>query len=278
MFAAESPVAFSNQLDTKLSLRRWWRRLAQLVTGVSLLSRFGPGLTTAIQVGVLFLVILGMVIRVATLYELPVLPGVILTVLIHVALAPFIHFNFQLIDDLRRSQSELYRLSIVDSMTQTFNRRHFIDRLEQIFEDATRFNLSFAVIIFDLDDFKQINDRFGHHAGDAVLAHVAQMCKAKSRSTDIFARYGGEEFAYILPNATAVSALEFAERIRLHIADNPLIFHEEAIPVTMSAGVRAFTRSIVNSSAMLGQADKALYAAKETKNCVRLYGDSRMVG
>ncbi|MEZ4634749.1 MAG: GGDEF domain-containing protein [Caldilineaceae bacterium] len=97
------------------------------------------------------------------------------------------------------------------------------------------------------------------------------MCKAKSRSTDIFARYGGEEFAYILPNATAASAVEFAERIRACIAEETLIFHGEPIPVTMSAGVRAFSRSIPNISAMLGQADKALYAAKVTKNCVWLH-------
>ncbi|MCB0114003.1 MAG: GGDEF domain-containing protein [Caldilineaceae bacterium] len=271
MISAEAPLLRTTPLRDKIPFRRWWRQLAQTVTGISLLSRFGPGPTTAICLGALSLIILGIVVRVAVYYQLPVLPGVAVTVLIHAVLAPFVYYNFEVIDELQRSQSELYRLSIVDSMTQTFNRRHFIDRLEQIFDDAVRFNLNFAVIIFDLDDFKQINDSFGHHAGDAVLAHVAKMCKAKSRSTDIFARYGGEEFAYILPNATAASAVEFAERIRACIAEETLIFHGEPIPVTMSAGVRAFSRSIPNISAMLGQADKALYAAKVTKNCVWLH-------
>lgn len=253
------------------TLRHWWVRLARLVTGIAFLARFGPGWTTIVHVMMLFGIILSMVVRVATHYDLPVMPGIVLTSIIHLLLAPFVHFNFTLIDDLRRSQGELYRLSIVDSMTQTFNRHHFIDRLEQIFADAVRFDLSFAVIIFDLDGFKQVNDSFGHHAGDAVLTHVSQLCKINSRSTDIFARYGGEEFAFILPNATAASAVEFAERIRLCIAETPLHYHGEVIPITMSAGVRVFSRSLPNIAVMLGHADKALYVAKETKNAVRLY-------
>jgi diguanylate cyclase (GGDEF)-like protein len=271
MISAELPHCFSNPNHKRIWFRAGWVRLARFVTGISMLSRFGPGWTTVLHVLLLFLIILGMVVRVATFYQLPVLPGVLLTVLIHLLLAPFIHFNFQLIDELMRSQRELYRLSIVDSMTQSFNRRHFIERLEQIFEDAIHFDRPFAVIIFDLDDFKQVNDQYGHHVGDAVLAHVSQLCRANSRSTDIFARYGGEEFAYILPNATAAKAVEFAERMRQHIAESPLLLQGEPIPVTMSAGVRAFSPSIPNISILLGQADKALYAAKETKNCVRLY-------
>lgn len=272
MISAELPHRFSSPTNKRSLLHAAWTRLARLVTGIALLSRFGPGWTTALHVFLLFVIIMGMVVRVATFFALPMLPGVLLTILIHLVLTPFIYFNFHLIDELMRSQSELYRLSIVDSMTQSFNRRHFIERLEQIFEDAMRFDRPFAVIIFDLDDFKRINDQYGHHVGDAVLAHVSQLCRANSRSTDIFARYGGEEFAYILPNATAAKAMEFAERIRLRIADSPLILQGEPVSVTMSAGVRAFSpSSIQNISILLGQADKALYAAKETKNCVRLY-------
>lgn len=271
MISAELPHSFSRPTDKRMSFRAAWVRLARLVTGISLLSRFGPGWTTALHVFLLFVIIMGMVVRVATFFALPLLPGILLTILVHLLLTPFIYFNFHLIDELIRSQGELYRLSIVDSMTQSFNRRHFIERLEQIFEDAIHFDRPFAVIIFDLDDFKQINDQYGHHVGDAVLAHVSQLCRANSRSTDIFARYGGEEFAYILPNATPAKALEFAERIRRHIAETPLFLQSEPVPVTMSAGVRAFSPSIPNISILLGQADKALYAAKETKNCVRLY-------
>jgi diguanylate cyclase len=152
-----------------------------------------------------------------------------------------------------------------DELTGAFNRRQLMQLLAEERDRAGRASESFSVAIFDLDHFKNINDRFGHAGGDAVLKRFCALTSQAMRSTDRFARYGGEEFVLLMPmTASIATATQAAERIRRVVGgeDWTATLGESATPVTVSAGV-ALWRADETVEELLARADAALYQAKD---------------
>ena len=152
-----------------------------------------------------------------------------------------------------------------DGLTGLYNRRAFDERLAEIRAAEDRLaNGSFALMMLDLDHFKQLNDTYGHPAGDAALRNTARAIQKLIRGADIAARYGGEEFTVIMPNTDEAGALKTADRIRRTIERDQVIFEAARISLTASIGVACWPKHAKESKALLAAADRALYAAKES--------------
>ena len=160
--------------------------------------------------------------------------------------------------------------SETDSLTGIHNRRYFDHRLPEEIERCRRYSRHSCLILFDVDHFKILNDRFGHPAGDAVLRTIAQACAVSLRATDILCRYGGEEFAIVAPETSGEDAIILARKLRTLVGE----FHFKVpIAVTISLGVVEIGGSVMSSEIAIAAADKALYAAKKLgRNCECLYG------
>ena len=161
------------------------------------------------------------------------------------------------------------RQASTDGLTDLANRRHFEETLAGEISRAERFDGSLALVLADLDDFKQVNDRYGHQAGDDVLREFAAVLRDTVRDIDLAARYGGEEFAVLLPQTDPEGAERLAERLREAMANRRLaIVPGTAFTVTASFGVAAFPEA-PTGAALFAAADEALYRAKSAgKNCV----------
>jgi diguanylate cyclase (GGDEF)-like protein len=174
----------------------------------------------------------------------------------------------QLLDETRR-------LAITDALTGLFNRRHFNQQLEENVGRATRYGEPLALVFLDLDHFKLVNDRFGHHAGDQCLQVLASTLRDSVRDSDQIARIGGEEFAVLLIRADRQLALSIAERLRDRIDD--LVLEEDPpVPVdlTASLGVAFFPEDGDDPKSLMRSADRALYTAKRLgRNRVALASD-----
>ena len=159
---------------------------------------------------------------------------------------------------------EAQRLSITDGLTSLWNYRYMNMRLAQEVERAIRFSRALSVLVIDIDHFKQINDRFGHQRGDAILAELANRAVSETRGqVDTVARYGGEEFVLILPETPLEGGLVVAEKIRDSIASSPFgASGEEPITVTVSIGVACFPNHGTKPQMLIRAADQALYEAK----------------
>ncbi len=176
------------------------------------------------------------------------------------------------ITERKALECELTRLARTDSLTGTANRRHFLDLAEREMERSDRYGRPLAVVMLDVDHFKQINDCHGHAFGDMVLQGVAAACRAVLRDVDCLGRLGGEEFAVLLPETALAGALDVAERLRLAIAQLPM--PDTGKPaITASLGVAERLRGEGVFDHLLGRADAALYHAKtEGRNRVALAG------
>ncbi|MHB8644603.1 MAG: GGDEF domain-containing protein [Thermomicrobiales bacterium] len=150
-----------------------------------------------------------------------------------------------------------------DALTGLFNRGALLERLERELERSRRYGRSLAVIFFDLDRFKNINDTYGHQFGDRVLRELARIATGAVRSIDLVGRYGGEEFVAVLPETDGAQALIVAERLRANVARNRLdLPNGEEVRATISAGVAVFPADATTMDTLLRIADTALYAAK----------------
>lgn len=172
--------------------------------------------------------------------------------------------------------AHLYELAMVDGLTGLFVRRYFDARIEEEIERSRRYGTPFSVIMLDVDDFKKLNDTYGHLVGDRVLRAIANVIKAQMRGVDTAARYGGEEMAVILPRTEMVGAYNLAERIREGIAELRITTDDDpprSLAVTASLGISAFPESKARDGTdLVRRADKALYRAKKTgKNRVELF-------
>jgi diguanylate cyclase (GGDEF)-like protein len=158
----------------------------------------------------------------------------------------------------------LREVSIRDSLTGLFNRRHAQVRLSQEYARWRRSGLSFCVLLFDLDHFKDINDSYGHPTGDAVLRAVAGRTSRCLRTPDMLGRFGGEEFIVLLPETDLAEAATVCERIRQAIEAEPVLHGAHMINVTASIGVAQVHQSAVTQDEVVRDADRALYEAKAT--------------
>lgn len=158
-----------------------------------------------------------------------------------------------------------------DGLTGCFNHTHAMEMLDTELRRARRSQLPLSTIMFDLDHFKAINDRFGHLCGDAVLAAVGRRLKELLRDSDVRCRYGGEEFLVLLPDTPLRGAVQVAEWLRQEIAGISVQWGEAAVPFTASFGVGAAVVGEPDAKSLIARADAALYRAKgDGRNCVRV--------
>lgn len=160
--------------------------------------------------------------------------------------------------------SEIQQLATVDELTGIFNRRHLFELGEREFGRAQRYNRPLSAIMLDIDEFKRVNDNYGHMVGDQVLRVVAERCKSNIREVDILGRYGGEEFTIILPEATRQDAYNICERLRRHVAIMPITTTAGALKITISLGTASLSVETPNLVKLIECADIAMYEAKRS--------------
>ena len=174
---------------------------------------------------------------------------------------------------LRNAQlfRELRETSLRDGLTGCFNRTHALEVMDVELRRARRSQSPVSLIMFDLDHFKDVNDRYGHLCGDAVLAAVGSRMRDVLRGSDLKCRYGGEEFLVLLPETPLEGAKRVADTLRRELADMVVPWKDESVTVTASLGVTVALPSEINCEALISRADAALYRAKDQgRNCVRL--------
>ncbi|HTI87264.1 MAG TPA: sensor domain-containing diguanylate cyclase [Alphaproteobacteria bacterium] len=160
-------------------------------------------------------------------------------------------------------QFELRQIARQDAMTGALTRRGLLAEVEKEFLRATRYDRPSALMVIDVDNFRVINDRHGHPAGDAVLVSIANACMSAMRKSDVFGRIGGEEFAMLLPETEADDARDAAERIR-HIVESTIVeTSSQLIRATVSIGIAPVPAGSEDALAWLSEADIALYEAKQ---------------
>ncbi len=173
----------------------------------------------------------------------------------------------------------LQQMAVTDGLTGLYNKRYILSRLSSEISHAARYREPISFLMVDVDHFKQINDTYGHVAGDMLLREIADMLKKIVREVDIVARYGGEEFLIVLPNGDMLGAKILAERLRESIEKTIFNIEENKILITISIGVKSTNLKLsVDSSAevtkLINQADMALYKAKASgRNRVEVYDD-----
>jgi diguanylate cyclase (GGDEF)-like protein len=166
---------------------------------------------------------------------------------------------------------EIYRLTIIDALTDIHNKRYLLEFLDREIARSARYSRPLALILFDLDRFKTVNEDLGHLGGDFTLREVAACVKGSIRKEELFARYGGEEFAIVLPETNLDGALNVAERLRVLLEQHPFQYEGKTYKVTLSLGL-ATTSGDQNMTPneLIRQADEKLFQAKnEGRNCVR---------
>ncbi len=168
------------------------------------------------------------------------------------------------ITERRQAQQEIARIALEDHLTGLANRRAAEDRLESEWGRARRDRGNFALAIADLDRFKLVNDQYGHHIGDQVLKHVADIMAANLRGGDWIARWGGEEFILCFHNMDRRGAMIAAERLRKQVKAKPIVLTQGELPVTVSMGIALYGQEHADIESMLAQADALLYEAKHT--------------
>ena len=167
-------------------------------------------------------------------------------------------------DELDEANKRLKKLSITDGLTGLFNHRHVQQLLRDEWQRTLRTDEPLAVVMLDLDKFKQINDTYGHPTGDVILYETARILQDTAREIDMVGRYGGEEFIAILPNTNEDAASQFAERVRQRVEGHLFRDEDTEVRMTMSSGVAAYPDEQVEApEELLKRADEALYAAKE---------------
>lgn len=173
--------------------------------------------------------------------------------------------------DLEAARVELTQLAMTDPLTGLYNRRHFFERAEIEFQRATRQEHSISFLLMDVDGFKNINDNYGHDAGDEVMLYLSSILPAEIRVFDLVARFGGDEFIIMLVHVHQEQAYEIAERIRERVSQSPMTFESRTFNVQLSVGVASFDPKDDNLKTILKRADTALYLAKQHgRNRVRV--------
>jgi diguanylate cyclase (GGDEF)-like protein len=170
--------------------------------------------------------------------------------------------TFRLSWELQEAHQLAHRMARTDELTGLNNRRAFTEQCERALEQARRYGRQLALVMFDIDHFKTVNDTYGHAAGDRVLQALAEAIERTVREVDVAGRLGGEEFAVMLPETGGVEAAALAERLRQAVAGLSVPHEGGGITFTCSFGVAARTEDVMELDTLLSRADEALYRAK----------------
>jgi diguanylate cyclase (GGDEF)-like protein len=164
------------------------------------------------------------------------------------------------------AREKLKYLATRDALTGLFNRREMENILEREFSRATRYGTPLSLLFIDCDNFKMVNDSYGHSCGDALLRYIADKMMGMIRRDDIAFRLAGDEFVIILPNQTSKEAMKVSERLRSFFQKNPMKFNDTIIPISFSWGIASSEDpEVMSPVALLNKADKHLYEAKKQK-------------
>jgi diguanylate cyclase (GGDEF)-like protein len=173
-------------------------------------------------------------------------------------------YNAFLYDNLAKEKRNLERLAITDYLTGIYNVRYFYNRLDEEFSRAERHRIPLCGMMFDIDNFKKINDAYGHRVGDMILREFAQLVRDHTRKSDIFARYGGEEFIMLLPQTSLAGSLSEAERLSKIIRKHQFYALKDSEKITVSIGIACSSDTrIKNPDNLITFADDALFTAKK---------------
>ena len=182
--------------------------------------------------------------------------------------------NFKIIDI--KNFEKIIKESNHDHLTGLFNKTYLQNALNQHLSLAKRYNADLSVLFLDVDDFKDINDTFGHRSGDIVLKNIAKTISHEMRESDIKARFGGDEFVILMPNTYKLNALLLSERLRKTINKKTIKLKDTNLQITVSGGVAAFPVDSNNPENLLNLADRALYMAKGAgKNTISLFKEDK---
>ncbi|TNF53754.1 diguanylate cyclase [bacterium] len=166
---------------------------------------------------------------------------------------------------LENAQAALEELATHDTLTDVYNRREFFNRLKGEIKRSLRYGHTFSLMILDLDDFKNVNDTYGHQAGDKVLKTISSVISQEVRPEDILARYGGDEFGLILPETPIANALKLAERIQSAVTAHEIVLTDgKTVKVGLSAGAAEFPKDGESSENLISAADRSLYVSKRS--------------
>jgi diguanylate cyclase (GGDEF)-like protein/PAS domain S-box-containing protein len=166
------------------------------------------------------------------------------------------------ITEKKQLEGELHRLATTDVLTQSSNRRHFFDCAQREFAHARQFGSPLAFLLLDLDNFKQINDKYGHQMGDQVLQRLAYCGASVLRRGDLFGRIGGEEFAALFPGCEPALAEQIAERLQREVQRLGFSHEGTQFGVTVSQGLTSLRGDDLSLDALFARADAAMYQAK----------------
>jgi diguanylate cyclase (GGDEF)-like protein/PAS domain S-box-containing protein len=166
------------------------------------------------------------------------------------------------ITDKKQMETELQRLATTDVLTQSSNRRHFFECAHREFEQARYQGTPLAFLLLDIDDFKVINDTYGHQEGDNVLQRIAECGRATLRRGDVFGRIGGEEFAAVFPGCAPDMAMQVAERLQREIQRLRFSHGDQTFGITVSQGLTSLTAEDESVDSLFARADAAMYQAK----------------
>jgi diguanylate cyclase (GGDEF)-like protein len=191
-------------------------------------------------------------------------PFMIPTVIPAIVAPLIIYMILRLVVQVNLAEEKLRTLSITDELTGAYNRRHFIDLARQVHARAQRYDEIFSIAILDIDDFKGINDTYGHLVGDQALIQVARICRENIRLPDIFARYGGDEFVFLFSATGKEKAHTCLERILEDISNNPIQHDGRKMRIQVCIGLAEYSNKEFLIDDLLREADMALYQAKHT--------------
>jgi diguanylate cyclase (GGDEF)-like protein/PAS domain S-box-containing protein len=166
------------------------------------------------------------------------------------------------ITDKKQMETELHRLATTDGLTQSSNRRHFFECARREFEQARHQGTPLAFLLLDIDDFKAVNDTYGHLEGDNVLQRIAESGRAVLRRGDVFGRIGGEEFAAVFPGCAPDMAMQVAERLQREIQRLSFTHGDQTFGITVSQGLTSLTAEDESVDSLFARADAAMYSAK----------------
>ncbi|WP_321367716.1 GGDEF domain-containing protein [uncultured Desulfuromusa sp.] len=228
-------------------------------------------LSSLVRIYIVYFLLL-LIPQVAYMYLLDgsVYDGVLLLTVIYmpyvVVLSKLVNRNLvseiQTNEALKKNVDELYQLSITDPLTKAYNRHYFFQTSENLIKISKRENKKISLLMLDLDNFKKINDTYGHNSGDIVLMAFAKEIRSLTRESDVFARIGGEEFAVFLYGSSLEDAKNVAQKICSTIERYPFIANGAKIDVTVSIGIATLDDKIDTLSLLYSEADKYLYKAK----------------
>jgi diguanylate cyclase (GGDEF)-like protein len=179
--------------------------------------------------------------------------------------APFVlvaYITTMFSSDIRYGLSKAKLMSETDELTELLNRRGFAIAADRLFGQAARYNHPLSVLMIDSDNLKQVNDTYGHEAGDRLLTLMVKNIKTQLRETDVVARYGGDEFVVLLPETPATGAYDVASRILNSVKNTPLKIDGDVVNVTVSIGISTYPTGGQSMDSLVAKADEAMYKAK----------------